>query len=141
MTDNRHVLWQKLLENFEKAYHELIMSQCVLTSVGVTLRAKDLTRTGISYEFGESTNDRHLMLERLRECFDTTFRTGILYRTTGVVFSGITSAAPKQLSIFEVVREQSDRSEQLERVLEHINGRYGKRTVNYGVHPAQEYRA
>jgi len=51
MTDNRHLLWQRFLENFEKAYHELILIQCELSRVGVILRSKDLTRSGSFYEF------------------------------------------------------------------------------------------
>lgn len=51
MTDNRHILWQRFLENFEKAYHELMLIQCELSGIGVVLRAKDLTRNGHSYEF------------------------------------------------------------------------------------------
>lgn len=51
LTDNHYILWQRFLENFEKAYHELILSQCELSSVGVLLRAKDFSQTGNSYEF------------------------------------------------------------------------------------------
>ena len=51
LTDNRHILWQCLLENFEKAYRELILSQCELTTVGILLREKDFSRTGSSYVF------------------------------------------------------------------------------------------
>jgi nucleotidyltransferase/DNA polymerase involved in DNA repair len=51
LTDNRHVLWQRLLENFEKAYRALILDQCELAGVSMIFRDRDFLRTGSSYEF------------------------------------------------------------------------------------------
>ncbi len=139
LTDNRYILWQRVLENFEKAYRELILIRCELAGVSILFREKDFSKSGYSYEFWENTNDRHLILEKLKECFDASFRPGSLYRTTGVIFSSISSAAPKQLSVFEIHQQQTDRCERLEETLERLNLRYGKRTVSYGVHPEQIY--
>lgn len=51
LTDNRHILWQRVLENFEKAYRELILIRCELAGVSLLFREKDFSKTGSSYVF------------------------------------------------------------------------------------------
>ena len=132
MTDNKHYLWSRCIENFERAYRELILTESSISSVGVSLRAQDLSRSSRGFDFREFTDDRALILARLQECFEEVWQPGILYRTTGVVFGGMCLSTPRQLSfsyVSEVAREHilqkpQEYTRNLERTLDAINIRY-----------------
>lgn len=148
ITDNKHTLWGRCIENFERAYREIILMRWSIRSVGVTLRTKEMIRDSYSYDFWEFTDDRWLILSALKECFEQIWRSGVLYRTTGVIFGGLHSTKPRQLSFGDIVLvdpvipgKPLEYARNLECVLESLNVRYGKRTVRYGVTPEQKYQA
>lgn len=126
MTDNKHILWRYFLANFENAYRELMELECEIGEVSVLLRSRELVRSRASRIFDSSTADKHQILETCKELMTEVFTPGIFYRTTGILFSGLTIANPRQLSVFDVDNTRYERTIRLEQTLAQVNQRYGK---------------
>lgn len=70
MSDNRQLLWERMVANFENAYRELSLIGCELVRVAALLRSKEFERVSEEYDFGVSTSDRSRIQEALRACFE-----------------------------------------------------------------------
>lgn len=132
MTDNKHVLWRRFLENFENAFSELIAHDYEMHEISVLLRSKELERTRASRVFDQSTADKTKLIGICRELLDEVFIPGVFYRTTGVVFSGLIRANPKQLCVFDADNSRHERMLKLEKALKSVNVRYGRGSVILG---------
>ncbi|MFZ4461839.1 MAG: hypothetical protein ACOYN2_04955 [Patescibacteria group bacterium] len=132
MTDNKHVLWRRFLENFENAFSELISQEYEMHEISVLLRSKELERTRASRAFDQSTADKTYLISICRELLDEVFTPGIFYRTTGVVFGGLIRSNPKQLCVFDADNTKYERMLRLEKALKNVNIRYGRGSVVLG---------
>lgn len=132
MTDNKHVLWKHFLENFEKAYDELVSLECEALSISVLLRSKELSRRTETHTFDTPTIDKHLFLQTAKVLLEQVFELGTMYRSTGVVFSNLSPANPKQLSVFEYDNVTSERNVKLQKTIHQIQDRYGRSLIKLG---------
>ncbi len=125
-TSNKGYVWEHLLMNFERAYSRLIDKNLQTNHIMISFRQnKDWGFFGLDRKLPTHTQKRTEIIDIMYELFEKTYNPSILYRTTGVVFSGLESAASVQYSfddqsyITERLQDQK-----LEKIINGINQKF-----------------
>lgn len=85
-----------------------------------------------SHTFITPTSDTLEITQAAMKCLEAIYVPGIMYKKTGVIVSNITADNPIQLDLFDTVRKRKERND-LMRVLDNINHRYGVKTLRLAV--------
>lgn len=112
--------------NFERAYSRLIDKNLQTNHIMISFRQdKDWGFFGLDRKLPVHTQKRTEIIDIMYDLFEKTYNPSILYRTTGVVFSGLESAGSKQYSfeeqphIAELIQDQ-----RLEKIINGINQKF-----------------
>ncbi|MDD2487076.1 MAG: DNA polymerase IV [Candidatus Gracilibacteria bacterium] len=132
MTTDKDKIWFKLISNFEMAYSELMKNNFEIRSIGLYFRDKQMRKYLYEGKFEEYTNSKKMLLDSLKKIFDHHFTEGIIYRSTGVVFSNFQKTTPKQLSLFQSNNEIYDKNKKIAESIADINNRFGKSMITIG---------
>ena len=73
---------------------------------------------------GEVNINRSSMIEVLKNLLKELYSQGVVYRTTGVTFSGLTSFTPKQLSLFDLPDRVHIKNEKISATLTKLKDRF-----------------
>ena len=79
---------------------------------------------------GEVNIDRTRMLESLKILLNEAYSIGVIYRTTGVTFMGLTSFIPKQLSLFDIPDKIHIHNEKISNAISKLKSRFGENIVS-----------
>lgn len=82
---------------------------------------------------GEVNIDRTRMLESLKYLLKEAYSQGVIYRTTGVTFMGLTSFTPKQLSLFDIPDKVHIHNENISNTLSKLKSRFGENIISQGM--------
>lgn len=82
--------------------------------------------------FSTATSDSLEITNAALRCLESIYVPGIMYKRSGVMVSDITPACPLQLDMFDTNKKRKERNE-LMRVLDDINQRYGVKTLRLAV--------
>lgn len=133
-TSDKGFVWEHLLMNFERAYERLINKNLQTNHIIITFRRnKDWGVFGLDRRLHTHTQRKNDIIDTMSELFEKTYSPNILYRTTGVVLSGLETAEYKQYSledqpyIQELIQDQK-----LEKIINGINLKYGRGSVTRG---------
>ncbi len=133
-TSDKNFLWEHLLMNFERAYSRLIDKDLQTNHIIITFRRnKDWWFFGLDKRLSSHTQKRTEIIDVIYELFEKTYSPDILYRTTGIIFSGLETAECKQYSfedqpfIQELMQDQK-----LEKIINGINQKFGRWAVTRG---------
>jgi hypothetical protein len=117
--------------NFERAYARLIDKNLETNHVIISFRDKERRVFGLDKRLGRHTQRKTEIIEIISTLFEQSYSPGIIYRTTGVIFTGLEMNTPKQYSleekayIAELVKDQK-----LEKIINGINHKYGRSTLS-----------
>ncbi len=129
MTDNKDTLWRALLSNFERAYETMLAEKQWARIIGVILRTKEFSYSNRSLDMGDVNINRTLMIESLKILLNEAYSNGVIYRTTGVTFMGLTSFTPKQLSLFDIPDKVHVHNEKISNALSKLKTRFGENII------------
>ncbi|MEI7563179.1 MAG: hypothetical protein WCJ39_06020 [bacterium] len=124
-TSNKAFVWEHLLMNFERAYERLIDKNLETNHIIITFRDKDLSVFGQDKKLPRHTQRKKEIIDTISTLFERTYSPDIVYRTTGIVFSGLEKNTPKQYSleeqayIAELIQDQK-----LEKIINDINRKF-----------------
>ncbi len=119
------------LRNLESACIKLRRHSLDADRVQLHLRRQDFRYDGEEARLEQRTNLPPEILPVLNGLFDSLFRSGRLYRATGVVLAGLAPTGPLQVSLFG----DAERSEKGRALYDEIGGlaeKYGKHVVSAG---------
>jgi hypothetical protein len=133
MTDNPTTLWNQVLNNFERAYETMLAEKQWAKVIGILLRTKDFSYANRAFDMWEVNIDRPRMLEILKNLFESVYDKWIIYRTTGVTFSELSSFTPKQLSFFDIPDTVHIKNERVSNVLMKLKGRFWEWVISQGI--------
>ncbi len=118
-----------------RAGEKLRQSQLEAITMMVFFRTGSYDKTqpyrswGTTVNFFSSTNDSRELVNYARKVADNLFEPGYKIKKAGVILLGLTSVGEKQLSLFEKSEKDKTRSQQLMQVMDTINARYGRETI------------
>ena len=124
-TSNKEFVWDHLLMNFERAYERLIDKNLETNHIIITFRDKDRQVFGLDMRLARHTQRKKDIIDTISSLFEKTYSPDTIYRTTGIVFSGLEKNTPKQYSleeqayIAELVQDQK-----LEKIINDINQKF-----------------
>lgn len=130
MTSDYSILWNKLLENLERAYYTLLEDKQEVRVIGVMLKDKEFVRTWKHIDLWTGTVDRQVIWRAVRALFDKVYSGTKLYRTTWVEFSELSSYTPKQTTIFDIASVKHETNLKLAEAMKNLRTRYGKDVVH-----------
>ncbi|MCJ8280932.1 MAG: Y-family DNA polymerase [Rivularia sp. ALOHA_DT_140] len=99
---------------------------------------------GTTINFLSSTNDSRELVSNARKVADNLFEVGYKIKKAGVILLGLTPEGKKQLSLFEKSEQDKKKSEGLMQVMDKINSRYGRETIQLassGIHKKWQMKA
>ena len=127
---------QEALSNYAyRAGEKLRESKLEAVSMMVFFRTGSYDKTqpyrswGTTVNFFSSTNDSRELVNHARKVAENLFEPGYKLKKAGVILLGLTPVGEKQLSLFEKSKENKARSQQLMQVMDTINHRYGRETI------------
>ena len=99
---------------------------------------------GTTVNFFSSTNDSRELVNNARKVAENLFEPGYKFKKAGVILLGLTPEDEKQLSLFEKSKEDKKRSQGLMQIMDKINNRYGRETIQLassGIHKKWQMKA
>jgi nucleotidyltransferase/DNA polymerase involved in DNA repair len=129
-TSNKSFVWEHLLMNFDRAYERLIDKNLETNHIVITFRDKERRVFWLDKRLGRHTQRKQEIIDILHALFEQSFSQDIVYRTTGVIFTGLESHTPKQYTFEEqAYMLELLQNQKLEWIINNINKKFGKRTV------------
>lgn len=98
-TNDKQLLWDYLLKNFEKAYKQLMDQDLSVKYLKVFLRTKDFKRYRSKKRLPRATANKDILLKNLRELFEDCYQPTLLFRQTGIILSELETSRYKQYSV------------------------------------------
>ncbi len=142
---------QEALSNYAyRAGEKLRQSQLEAASMTVFFRIGSYDKTqpyrswGTTVNFFSSTNDSRELVNNARKVAENLFEPGYKLKKAGVILLGLTPEGEKQLSLFEKSESDKKRSQGLMQVMDTINNRYGRNTIQLassGIHKKWQMKA
>jgi len=132
-TSDKGFVWDHLLMNFERAYERLIDKNLETNHIVITFRDKERNVFGLDKRLGRHTQRKNEIIETISALFEQIYSPDTIYRTTGVIFTGLEKNTPKQYTleeqsyIQELVKDQK-----LEQIINGINKKFGRSTLTRG---------
>ena len=120
-TSDKQLVRTYLMQNFERAYRDLITSKGTIKTLRISFRLKNFRRCQQVFSFPWHTADREILLSKVKELFELIFNPRESYRTTGITLSDI-SYITNQPSLFE----QSTTSQKIYQTIDKLNEKFGK---------------
>ncbi|MGB3756238.1 MAG: Y-family DNA polymerase [Rivularia sp. (in: cyanobacteria)] len=142
---------QEALSNYAyRAGEKLRQSQLEAASMTVFFRTGSYDKTqpyrswGTTVNFFSCTNNGRELVNNARKVAENLFESGYKLKKAGVILLGLTPEGEKQLSLFEKSESDKKRSQELMQVMDTINHRYGRNTIQLassGIHKKWQMKA
>lgn len=120
-TSDKELLRAYLVQNFERAYRELIAAKGVAKTIRISCRLQNFRRLQHIHTFPQHTADRDVLLNKVKELFAIIYSPRQSYRTTGVTLSDI-SYNTNQPSLFD----KPSTSQKIYQTIDKLNEKFGK---------------
>lgn len=99
--------------------------------LSVHLRAKDYNERGVGARLSRTTSNAMEAMPLIRQMFNQVYEAGKEYRSTTVVLGRMESDRQRQFDLFDD-RVRIERMRELGKVVDRINGHYGKHRIFLG---------
>jgi len=99
--------------------------------IAIALRQQDFQQNALEAGLNRATASLHDVVPVIREMFEHLFKQGIEYRAAIVALGKLESDLTRQYELFEDPLK-IEKQEQISRVIDGINARYGKHTLSLG---------
>ena len=119
-TKDKDILRSYLINNFDKAYNEMIELNAWCKIVWISLRDKAFLRYSYYIKLPNHTMNKKILLDICKEQFEKIFRNSLLYRTTGVFFGGLSYSTQKYW-LFDKIEENEDK---VSIIMKKLNNKY-----------------
>lgn len=137
-SSNKEFVFAQLMKNVESACMKARRFNQAATRITVFLKFQNHQSTGVEANLVRASCYPKELLQPLHGLFEQLFSPGVLYRATGVVLSGLVSAAPLQTSLFEQTNAVVE-TRRLYAAIDSLRDKYGKYAVHHAVSlPAQK---
>jgi len=130
-SNNKQFVFSQLSRNLENACIKARRHHLVAGRIVVILKGQDFMHEGIELRLSRATAYPAELLGPVEEAFVSIYRSGKLYRSTGVILSGLIPEDSIQYSLFDdVVR--IEKMERIYDIVDTLSKRFGKHTVIHG---------
>ena len=132
-TSEKAFVWNHLMMNFERAFERLVEKNLETNHIVISFRDKERRVFGLDKRLGRHTQRKNEIIGIISALFEQSYSPEVIYRTTGVIFTGLEQNTPKQYSleeqayIAELVKDQK-----LEQIINGINKKFGRSTLTRG---------
>lgn len=99
-------------------------------SVAVMLRTKDFRVLYIDEKLDEYTNSEHNLLPVTEKLFNLIYKSGIIYRSSGIIAFNLSDTTDLQLSLFK--NDRLKKCERISSLLDKIENKYGNGMLLHG---------
>jgi DNA polymerase-4/DNA polymerase V len=136
----------QLVRNLESAFIKIRRHQLRARVMAVFLKSQDFRSLGVEAALDRSTSSILDAVGLAGELFESIFRPGTLYRSTGVVLSKLEADHTMQYSLFDDV-PKIESMKRIDKVLDDVNVLYGKHALHLGTslwlgrHRQSQYRS
>lgn len=130
-SDKRDIVFARLVRNLESACIKARRHGLAARRVITILREQNFESNGLEMKLNRPSASPMELMSSLTGMFDELYRTGALYRATGIVLADLTDAPDFQMGLFE----DPVRTINVRRVFDAVdeaNRRYGKHSVFIG---------
>lgn len=128
---DRDYIYAKLIRNVESAFIKLRRCKMRTGELSVHLRAKDYNERGVGARLSRTTSNAMEAMPLIRQMFNQVYEAGKEYRSTTVVLGRMESDRQRQFDLFDD-RVRIERMRELGKVVDRINGHYGKHRIFLG---------
>lgn len=128
---DREFVYAKLVRNVESALIKARRHRLRVKAVGIALRHQDFSEDAAEAALNRPTSATHEVVPVVKVLFDHAFREGIPYRATLVVLGKLEPDSGEQFELFED-RVRIDKMAKASRVIDEVNGRFGKHKLSLG---------
>lgn len=127
-TSDRATLWAHLLRHLEYTVLKMRRDTLACRGIGLWLRDSGYAGHGDNCRLPQLATTEEEIRPFVDRCFQRLFRKSEKYTQTGLVLWGLTDPGSPQYSFFEDPQE-SDRSKELQKALDEVHERYGRKSL------------
>lgn len=130
-TKIKEKLWEKLLLNFEKLYRDLLNEKMKCKHIYLWLRTKDFDYHSGKKILPDFTNDKHILLDTVKELFDKVYKTNTFYRTTGIGICEFNYQHYQNRCLFDDSDIKTKNRHVIHNIMNSLNNKYWKTIVSF----------
>lgn len=130
-SNDREFLFSQLSKNVEAACAKVRRNGMKATALSFYLKTQEFTYHGVQIDLSVPCATPSLMLARIRDRFHEVYAKGVLYRATGVTLRGLVTEHAVTPDLFGTYARDAKKDDAF-RVLDMMNGKYGRGTVYLG---------
>jgi DNA polymerase-4/DNA polymerase V len=123
-------VFAQLSKNLENACIKARRHRFAATRLVLYLRKQDFREEGLEIRSSSPTAYPMQLMGPLKEGFGRIYRSGVLYRSTGVVLAGLVPEASLQYTLFDDAA-RIEKISRIYRVVDTLSERFGKHTVQH----------
>ncbi len=121
----------QLVRNLESAFIKIRRHKLRAKVMCVFLKSQDFRSSGVEAALDRSTSSILDAVGLAGELFESLFRPGTLYRSTGVILSKLEADRTMQYSLFDDV-PKIESMKRIDKVMDAVNEHYGKHALHVG---------
>ena len=122
---------KELNSHIHKVCKKLRAENMLTGCIGVMLRTKDFMCENIKINLSYPTNTEFELIEKSKEILNQMFKQGIVYRSTGFCAYKLTTAASRQISLFD--SDKTIKKQELSKSWDKLEEKFGKGIINLGL--------
>lgn len=132
ITNDKNILKEKILMNFERAFEVLYEKNMEIGEVGIMFRDKNFYREYAFYKIPTYSNNHKEILEKIIILFEKLYSHQRLCRSTGVFFYKLRNYLPKQASLFDPILRNKDQNYELVKKINSLNKQLWTHKITFG---------
>ncbi len=137
-TTDKELLFSELSRNVERVCRTLRSRNMFASKVSLFLKTQDFEYQVTDFELATAVSNPTEIMKQLRKHFSTLFKSGTLYRATGVTVSQLIRSPGQTLNLFGEERNRK-RYEAIYHSLDMINHKFGRSAVSLASSRIREF--
>jgi DNA polymerase IV len=143
ISKNKGMIYAELVNNMEHACSKSRIYSLAAKKIRIFLKRKNFSIDSVELCLTRSTAYPHDIMKCIHEAFDTIFVSGVEYRATGIVLSGLEDIHTVQLDLFEK-KDTIEKFSKIYGVVDMLAKKFGQHTLHIGsslkVHAKKQYK-
>lgn len=127
-TSDREYLWAHMLRHLEYTVLKMRRDKLACLGIGIWLRDSEYEGHGNNCRLPQLATTEEEICSFVAKLFENLYRKDMKYTQTGLILWGLTDPGSPQYSFFEDP-EEYDRSEELQKALDEVHERYGRKSL------------
>ncbi len=129
-SSDKNYIYAELMLHLHNVCRKLREHNLKTSAIAIMLRTKDFKVYYTDKKLSNETNSEIAMIKTVKELFNKIYKTGIIYRSSGVLAFSLEDCSINQLGLFK--SQKDEKPQKIAYLLDKIEYKYGAGTIMHG---------